>query len=270
MSDRGIRTTVQFNSKIYDHDGPYKHQWCSDPLENYRFDESRTSFFADNVESLLNEDGTEYTVVSSVNPECIVNLKIKRVSPGFQVGKNGTSTYGTDPAHPWGTMRHAFWPRCVVSGTMKTKSKTYDATGRGAFNYAIQGMKPHHAAARWNFINFQTPTYSAYMMEFTTPPSYGRTIVNVGAIAKDGEILFAGATNTLRHLAVQHDPESKWPEPKAILAEWKGKTKDGQEASAEIMGDLPQTAECVDVLAHIPGIIKTLIGGTVGIAPRIL
>ena len=39
------------------------------------------------------------------------------------------------------------------------------------------------------------------MMEFTTPPSYGSTVVNVGGIAKDGEIVWAGASPATK---VQH------------------------------------------------------------------
>lgn len=184
-------------------------------------------------------------------------------------GNDGTSHYGTDPKKPWGMMRHLFWPRCTASGTMKTKQKTYDLKGRALFIMANQGMKPHHAAARWNFVNFQTPTYSAVTMEFTTPPSYGKTVVNVGAIAKDGELVYAGVTNSVKHLAAEKDPVIGWLEPKAIQVEWKGKNKSGQEVSAEIMGDLGQKVDRVDVLAHIPTIIKNLIGGVVGTKPII-
>ncbi|KAK5077924.1 putative cell survival pathways protein [Lithohypha guttulata] len=263
----GVRTTCQFNSKIYDHDGPGKHQWCSDPLDNHGFDEKRTGFFADDVALSLSDDGTTYTIKSAKNQDCICNLTVKRTAPGFMVGENGTSYYGTDPSHPWGEMFHKFWPRAAVSGTMQTKKKTYNVNGRAVFIHALQGMKPHHAAARWNFVNFQTPTYSAVMMEFTTPPSYGKTVVNVGGIAKDGELIYAGCTNTATHLAVTTDPVSQWPEPKALLCKWTG--KDGKPVEAELMGDLGERADRVDVLAHVPAIIKNLIGGVVGTKPII-
>jgi hypothetical protein len=42
-------------------------------------------------------------------------------------------------------MRHAFWPRCAVEGSITTKDQTYDLGGRGVFIMALQGMKPHHA-----------------------------------------------------------------------------------------------------------------------------
>ncbi len=141
--------------------------------------------------------------------------------------------------------------------------------GKGMLSHALQGMKPHHAAAKWNFVNFQTPTYSAIMMEFTTPPSYGKTSVNVGGIAKDGEIVCGGASTTIKHLAASQDSENDWPEPKAILCEWTGQTVDGKDVKAEIMGELPPRHDRVDVLAHIPGFVKTIVGGVVGTKPYI-
>lgn len=243
--------------------------WCSDPLHDYGFDEEQLSFFADNVAVSLSEDGTSYSVKSAVNEASIVNITVSRTSPGFQVGKDGTSYFGTDHAHPWGSMRHAFWPRCQVTGTITTPTKEYDMKGKALFIHALQGMKPHHAAAKWNFVNFQTPTYSAVMMEYTTPPSYGRTCVNVGGIAKDGAIVCAGASSTIKHLASSQDSENDWPEPKAVLCEWIGKTSDDREVKAEIMGELGEKQDRVDVLSHIPGFVKTIVGGVVGTKPYI-
>ena len=262
-----MRTTCQFNTKIFDHDGPGKHQWLSDPLSNHGFDETRTGFHADNVSVTLSDDGTTYTVKSNVNADNICDFVVKRTAPGFMAGENGTTTYGTDPKNPWGSMHHFFWPRGIVTGTMKTKSKIYDLKGRAVFIMALQGMKPHHAAARWNFINFQTPTYSAIMMEYTTPPSYAKTSVNVGCIAKDGEIVYAGCNNTVTHLAATTDPVSSWPEPKALLCKWS--SKDGKTVEAELMGDLGERTDRVDVLAHVPAVIKSLIGGVAGTKPII-
>jgi hypothetical protein len=141
----GIHTTCQFNSKIFSNDGKPPHLWCSDPLSNYLFDEDMLSFGADNVAITLNEDGTSYSIKSAVNEDSLVNLTVTQAAPGFCVGKDGTSHFGTDPENPWGSMRHAFWPRCKVEGTIVTKEKQYDFKGRGFFSHALQGMKPHHA-----------------------------------------------------------------------------------------------------------------------------
>jgi hypothetical protein len=93
----------------------------------------------------LNEDGNSYSIKSAVNENSIVNLTVTRVTPGFLVGKDGKSYFGTDPENPWGSMRHAFWPRCKVEGSIISEEKEYDFKGRGMFVHALQAMKPHHA-----------------------------------------------------------------------------------------------------------------------------
>ena len=141
----GIRTTCQFNSKVFYMDENTPNLWSSDGLSNYDFDDNKHSFYADGCAVTLNENGESYTIKSAVNEASIVNLVVSRVSPGFQAGKDGTTFYGTDPKRPWGSMRHAFWPRCKVQGSIITKAGELDFRGRGFFVHALQGMKPHHA-----------------------------------------------------------------------------------------------------------------------------
>ncbi|KAJ5939195.1 Survival factor 1 [Penicillium verhagenii] len=265
----GIHTTAHFNTKIFDLSGAGNHIWHSDALSNFMFDEQMVSFGADNLTITLNEEGDSYTIKSTVNPDSLVDLKITRKAPGFTIGKDGTSYFGTDPKNPWGSVTHSFWARCAVEGTITTKEKTYDLAGRGVFIPAMQGMKPHHAASRWNFVNFQSPTYSAIIMEFTTPPSYGSTKVNVGAILKDDEIIYAGTLNTVTHTASTTDPTSDWPEPTAVKWEWTGKTADGQDVSGEIEGSLGKRLDRVDVMGEVPGFIKTIAGSVAGTRPYI-
>lgn len=118
-------------------------------------------------------------------------------------------------------------------------------------------------------MNFQTPSYSAIMMEYTTPPSYGSTRVNVGGILKDGEIIYAGSTNTATHTATTQDTESDWPEPTAIKWEWTGNSADGKEVTAEVDGPLGGRLDRVDVMAHVPGFIKSIAGSVAGTRPYI-
>lgn len=113
------------------------------------FDESMRSFGADNLSLELNEEGTAYTIKSAVNDDSLVNLTFTKAAPGFVIGKDGTTYFGTDAKNPWGSMRHAFWPRCSVEGTIQTKEQILDLKGRGIFIHALQGMKPHHAGKFW-------------------------------------------------------------------------------------------------------------------------
>ncbi|EPS32553.1 hypothetical protein PDE_07513 [Penicillium oxalicum 114-2] len=265
----GIHTTAHFNTKIFNLKGDKPHVWHTDALSNFMFDEQMHSFGADNLTIHLNDQGDVYQIKSTVNADSVVDLKFSRTAPGFVAGKDGTTLFGTDPKSPWGSMYHGFWPRCAVEGTLTTKEKTYDLTGRGVFIAALQGMKPHHAAARWNFINFQTPTFSAVMMEFTTPPSYGSTTVNVGGVVKDNEVVYAGTTNSVAHTGSTQDPESDWPEPTSIKWEWTGKTADGKDFSAVVDGPLGARQDRVDVMGEVPGFIKTIAGSVAGTRPYI-
>ena len=271
---RGIRTTVQFNTKIFypkgaDGKATKPNLWSSDALSGVDISDDKFNFYADNVAIELSEDGTTYTIKSMTNQNSLVNLTFKRTAPGFTVGKDGTSYFGTDPAAPWGTIRHAFWPRNVVEGSIVTPDGPVDFKGKGLYSFAIQGMKPHHAAGKWDFINFQSPTYSAIMMKFTTPPSYGSTVVTVGGIAKDGEIVYAGSGTTVTHTKVNTDPETEWPEPEAIKYEYSGKNKDGKDVSAVIEGPLDTRVDRVDIMAEVPGFVKSIISAAAGTKPYI-
>jgi hypothetical protein len=118
------------------------------------------------------------------------------------------------------------------------------------------------------FASFQSPTYSAVIMEYTTPPSYGSTVVNVG-IARDGEIICAGAANSATHTELKRDPEVDWPEPRGVRFEWTDKTKDGKEVQAEVAGPVGLRLDRVDVMAEVPKFVKSIVGGIVGTKPYI-
>ncbi|KAK2825714.1 putative cell survival pathways protein [Arthroderma sp. PD_2] len=265
----GLHTTCQFNCKVFSTDPEKPHLWASDPVQNHLFDENMLSFGGDNVAVTLNEEGTAYTIKSAINEDSLVNVTLTRTAPGFVAGKDGISTFGTDPMNPWGSMRHAFWLRCKVEGSIITREKEIDFTGRGFFVHALQGMKPHHLAARWNFVDFQSPTFSAGMMEYTTPPSYGSTVVNVGGVAKDGEIIYAGAPNSVTHTDSTQDSENDWPEPTALKINWSGKTADGKPFEATVEGSLGPRLDRVDVMAEVPGLIKSLVGSVAGTRPYV-
>jgi hypothetical protein len=124
-------------------------------------------------------------------------------------------------------------------------------------------------AAKWNFVNFQSPTYSAVMMEYTTPPSYGSTVVNVGGIATDGKILCAGSSNSAKHSEIKGDPENNWPEPGAVAFSWNGTDAEGQAVEALVEGSLGTRLDRVDVMAEVPKFVKQIVAGAAGTKPYI-
>lgn len=265
----GIHTTCQFSSKIFYPDEATPNLFATDALENHRFDQDMYNFYANNVSVELSPDGNTYTIKSQRSTKSIVDVKVTKLAPGFVAGKDGTSFFGTNPDKPWGSMRHAFWPRCKVEGSFITPSGPVDFTGRGFYVHALQGMKPHHAAATWNFVNFQSPTYSAVMMEFTTPPSYGSTSVNVGGIATDSTLLSAGTNCTAKHIEVKGDEEANWPEPSAGSYWWKGKSEDGTDVEASLIGPLGTRRDRVDVMAEVPKFVKQIVASAAGTRPYI-
>ncbi len=106
-------------------------------------------------------------------------------------------------------------------------------------------------------------------MEYTTPASYGSTLVNVGGLVRDGEIVTAGCSNTAEHTEVKGDAENDWPEPAAVKFTWNGKTKDGKDVHAELESPLGDRLDRVDVMAEVPGFVKKIVGGVAGTRPYI-
>jgi hypothetical protein len=107
------------------------------------------------------------------------------------------------------------------------------------------------------------------IMEYTTPPSYGSTVVSVGGVAKDGEIISAGSSNSVAHVETAQDSENDWPEPKAIKFEWNGKSKDDKPVHAVVEGPLGERLDRVDVMAEVPGFLKAIVGSVAGTKPYI-
>ena len=125
-------------------------------------------------------------------------------------------------------------------------------------------------ASQWNFVNFQSPTYSAIIMEFTTPASYASTVVRVSGIATDGKLLLANNhAGDVKHTATKKDADNDWPEPTAVSYVWEGKTDDGKEISATLEGELGDRLDRVDVMAEVPGFIKSIAATAVGTKPYI-
>lgn len=243
--------------------------WCSDQLSDVDFSDDKTSFYAKNLAVELSDDGNTYTIKSLVNEATIVNLAVTRTAPGFNVGKDGSSYFGSDPKAPWGRIRHGFWMRASVSGTITTADGAINFKGNALFVHALQGMKPHHAAAKWKFCNFQSENYSAFMMEFITPASYGNTTVTVGGLTKGNELVTAGSSGKATWTKVKADTVSGWSPPEAAKFEWSGKSKDGKDVIAVIDTTLSDHFDRVDIMAEVPGFVKSIVAGAAGTRPFI-
>ncbi|ODV85314.1 hypothetical protein CANARDRAFT_176262 [[Candida] arabinofermentans NRRL YB-2248] len=262
----GLHTTAQFTFKLFKKITPDDYLWTSTKLDNFKI-ENGTDFYADGVSIVLNPELNEYNIKSEICSDNIVNLTVKRLSQGIKFGKDGTTYYGTDVENPWGSMRHVFWPRCSVEGTIKLKDGETITLQNGSTMYvmALQGMKPHHAAKSWNFLNYQSENYSVVLMEFTTPKSYNTTIVSVGVVIdKDGKVLFGSCDNQVETLETKKDEESGWLVPSNIKFTLNNGTQ-----KVEVVGKLDKLSERVDVMAEIPQFVKNIVSGVAGTKPYI-
>ncbi len=106
-------------------------------------------------------------------------------------------------------------------------------------------------------------------MEFTTPPSYASTVVRVAGIATDGKLLFANTEGDVKHTETKQDSDNDWPEPTSATYHWVGKTEDGKEITADLSGALGAKLDRIDVMAEVPGFIKTIVANAAGTKPYI-
>ncbi|KAK6204886.1 oxidative stress survival, Svf1-like protein [Scheffersomyces amazonensis] len=270
----GVHTTAQFTFRLFNTKDEKEVIWSSTKLDNFEYKGS--NFYADNLSIEFISD-SEVEIKSSVNPESIVDFKITRAVPGVIFGKDGSTLYGEDKENPWGSMRHLFWPRSNVVGTVKSSSEDteqvlYDINGYSMFVMALQGMKPHHAAKAWNFMNFHSSNYSAVTMEFTTPPSYANTKVNIGIISSKDKILFATVGNHVIHKDSEVD-EIGWSVPKSIEFNYVESNEEDEDEDEDIVasvkGNLSTLVERVDVMAEIPQFVKNIVSGVAGTKPYI-
>lgn len=286
----GLRTTAQFTFKLFEKSTPQDFIWTSTKLENFKI-ENGTDFIADNLSIVLNKDKiNSYKIDSSVNKLTEVHLTVERIGDGVKFGHDGTTYYGTDVENPWGSMRHIFWPRCKVDGDIILRELKPDQdldnldeeeyeyivkdevkieNGLTMYVMALQGMKPHHAAATWEFLNYQSDNYSVVIMEFTTPPSYNKTKVSVSMVVdKNGKILLGSMKNETKHLEKKIDEVSGWNIPTKISYTIDDEDN-GSKFNVEIVGELKSLCERVDVMAEIPQFVKNIASGVAGTKPYI-
>lgn len=267
----GLHITAQFTFRMFDCNNPDKlNLWTSTKLENFNID--GTNFYADDLSVELNKETNQYHFVSKVCPKSEVDIFCTRLAPGCKLGDDPTTYFGDNVEVPWGTMRHLFWPRNHVTGTIivrpdldpangitKEKAKEFTVTftkekpGMCLFIMACQGMKPHHAARSWNFLGFQGKKHSAVYMEFTTPKSYDNTVVSIGIVADDNNILSMTIDNKYEHLNT-HVDDIGWSVPEKAHLEFNGfpSTLNDKEVSDEVLKLHKETQEAkgTEIISH--------------------
>ncbi|SCV01764.1 LAME_0G18338g1_1 [Lachancea meyersii CBS 8951] len=283
----GLHTTAQLTFRVYNVNTPELNIWTSTKLENFRIE--GPNFYANNLAIEMDAAGTQITFKASVSPDTTIDLTFDRAVPGVKVGEDGTTYYGDNLEQPWGSMRHVFWPRNMCHGSLKvdvsigSEKPSYkeivfenETPVYSMFVMAMQGMKPHHAAKSWNFLNFQSDSHSAVLMEFTTPKSYANTKVSIGILCTKDDIVSVTVNNEATHVDPQVDSVG-WPVPQELKVDFNGVASDvpnekidtaaGVKALAS--GPLSQLVERVDVMKEIPSFVKNIVSGVAGTKPYI-
>ncbi|CCH62459.1 hypothetical protein TBLA_0H01720 [Henningerozyma blattae CBS 6284] len=113
-------TQAQFTFRIFDSNNPEKlNVWTSTKLENFEI--KGTDFFADNLSLELNKELNQYHFISNVNKRSKIDIYFDQVVKGCKLGEDPFTYYGDNIEEPWGSMRHIFWPRNKVTGTIQLK-----------------------------------------------------------------------------------------------------------------------------------------------------
>lgn len=113
----GIHTQAQFTFRIFNSREPQElNVWTSTKLEDFRVE--GPNFYARGLSLELNEEDNQYHFQSEVNPKTAVDLTVTRLTPGCKVGDDPSTYYGDNVEEPWGRMRHVFWPRNKIQGTI--------------------------------------------------------------------------------------------------------------------------------------------------------
>lgn len=256
----------------------------------------------------------KYTIEGKFDNDVQVSFVYESLTPGFKVGagpKGGFTYFGQLSGKPAkgdapdtqaggdGYAIHRVWPRCKVSGIFRIGNDVNDVEGsKGIFIHAIQGMRPNLLAAKWNFANFQSledDGVSLFMMEFTTPPSYGSKVVNIGAVVVGDKLVSvtAGGSGVAGGSSATHenpikDKETGYQAPSAIKFVWEGAQLEGEGQQLEsVKGGKVHAVlteqlvtnpegyqtqglvEKVDVLGHIPYLVRKFVNYAAGTKPYI-
>ena len=317
---------IQFTFRLYD-PATGKNEWRSTNVTNFVTAPStgsakhdKRSCKSDQFSILVDPAHPDtYTIEGNYDANTQVSLKFKRAdgAPGFKLGsgpKGGMTYFGAEKANAGpkdrdtpdvssgtdGYVIHRFWPRCMVSGIVRTGSEvlSLDSGARGIFIHAIQGMRPNLVASRWNFGYFNSTDekegVSLVMMEFTTTSSYGSKVINIGSVVVDDQLVAVVSDGTVQHLdTTPVDADTGYAAPGKMHFEWKNgrsllpsmgaQSSENNKVSADVLLDIstnePAQAgkprsfsgliEKVDVLAQIPYLVKKVISYVAGTKPYI-
>jgi hypothetical protein len=131
----------------------------------------------------------------------------------------------------------------------------------GLFTHAIQAIKPHLAASRWNVYLMHDPRSNTllHMVRWKTPAHYGFVEIYQGALMIDGDLraICGGCDNSVVDVMPVLDPVSGYAIPRGLAHHWRA--VDGHNFVAESHVQLQNLLGRHDVLDRLPHWLRLII-----------
>lgn len=221
----------------------------------------------------LNKEATSYSVLLTHPREITASFTFERIHRGFKAGRheNGRMPHGAHFLHAneGPTTCHRFYPfGKITSGMLNVLPEDGSAPisidlkdSRALFIHAsIDGMLPYQLADHFNTMLLQTDNSSLVMLQFRTPKKQGGESIAFGCLALGDKIVAIPLENSVAHTEVATDPDNGYAVPKRIRFQWEGvMLGDKKKFSAVADTKIGKAAQRIDILSHLPYIIRAVI-----------
>lgn len=171
-------------------------------------------------------------------------------------------------------MRHQFHPICQIFGFIKYNNS---AEGKAqvlklqhipmVYLDAVQGILPNKAAKRWNFLYFQSKSYTILVMEYLTIAKFDSVKVTIWSICENNEIKYIGSDvnndEIVKFNEVTKDKENGWEYPTKMTFNFTKSSNDVPSFHVENLNLVNR----YDILGELPSIVKTLAKNIANIKP---
>ncbi|KAF9586042.1 putative cell survival pathways protein [Lunasporangiospora selenospora] len=233
-------------------------------LAKFELTPDKLSVTTDKITIKLSPDGKSYSISVSHAPELIISLTFEKVATGFMIGE-GKTFFGD------GYVSHKFWPSCKVSGMVLVDGKANELTGEGTLIHAVQGMRPHLVASKWNYVDFvgkDTVTDAKgklCLMQYTTPEYYGAVTVTQGSLTLNGELIAVSVENRAEFVTTALDEETGYNPPTEVNYIWEGKTLGADAKPFKAVLNVKPRVLCqkVDLLSEMPWALRKAVSAFV-------
>ena len=176
---------------------------------------------------------------------------------------DGVISFGPEASD--GDIDMRFLPCGTVSGTVMIDKVPRSFRGLGMGVHQFQGIRPNLVASRWNFAYFVSDAdnrgerVTFFIIQISTPPSYGSETVNYAALYGDNRLLAMSRDGKITPFEPFLDYASGYYIPREFLFEWTGVTIDGDQFSAHCHTKPNILCERMNLLDQLPFVMRKIV-----------